>query len=340
MILPTKETYDDILIVPQYSDIENIDEEISTFTTVGNIFLEIPIISAAMTTVTDTKMQMAMRKLGGIGIHHRYDLYQVPPSKELERLKLWCQNGAVAVSPSMGYDLIIKLIQSMTIEALKKTPFVIDVAHGHRKEVLDYARFLKSNGLIVWSGNITTPQAAYDYCHILDAATDALKLGIGSGSACTTRVVSGCGYPLASAIHEIAKEFPSFSLIADGGIKYAGDITKAIALGADAVIIGGLLAGTDEAPGEVKLEHQAYYKYFEGMASESALQQAGKTVRVEGVSGKVPYRGSLKTVLNELVTGLKLGMAYTGSRTIVELRARAKFVKITDFGVLEGKPRI
>lgn len=346
MILKEVYTYDDILIEPKHSNIKRIDEEISTVTGIGNLFFDIPIISAAMTTVTGKRMQEAMLKLGGIGIHYRYGLDLLPTEElKVEKLIDWCLLGAIAVSPSMGNKLISRLVNVLENSEysglLETTPFVIDVAHGDREQVLQFTKMLKSYNLIVWSGNVATIDSAYKYAEILDSRTDAIKVGIGPGSACTTRIVSGCGYPQASAVYNIADYFGSgFSIIADGGIKYPGDVTKAVALGADAVVIGGLLAGTNESPGNVEFIEGHPYKFFEGMASESALQSAGKTIRVEGVSGKVPYVGSVKSVINELVTGLKLGMSYTGSRTLSELQQNSTFIKVTNAGIIEGKPRI
>ena len=320
-------TFDDILLVPQYSTIESIDDEIDTSVKIESWMLEIPIISAAMDTVTDTRMQKAMRVNGGLGIHHRY-------VDDLDSLILQPAHiGPIAVSPSMGLDFLLRYGNPV------QRTVVIDVAHGDRKEVLDFAASCRDAGLEVWSGNICTPSAAGKY---LNLGIDILKINIGGGSVCTTRVVSGCGYPLASAIYEIKKEFPEAMVICDGGVGSSGDIVKALALGADAVITGNLLAGTDETPGDIIVDDETglRYKKYAGMASFETLKQNNKTVRVEGVSGMVPYKGPVEDVINSLMSGVKLGMAYIGARSIKELQEKAEFVEITSAGQYEGQARI
>lgn len=322
-------TFDDILLVPQYSDIKSIDDEIDTSVKIGQYELDIPIISAAMDTVTGGAMQRSMRFLGGLGIHHRY------VADERSLLVHAC-DGPIAISPSMGVEFVNQLLKTSVVT---KT-VVIDVAHGHRKEVIDFAEYCHSLGLEVWSGNICTVDAAIEY---LRKGINILKVNIGGGSVCTTRVVSGCGYPLASAIYEIKQAFPSATIICDGGVKSSGDIIKALALGADAVITGNLLAGTDETPGDIVVGPDTggvSYKRYQGMASFESLSKNNKTVRVEGVSGLVPYKGPVKEVIDNLMSGVKLGMAYVGARSIKELQEKAEFVEITQAGQYEGMSRI
>jgi IMP dehydrogenase len=345
MELKEKYTFDDLLLVPKKSNIRSIGNEVLTHTSIGTWELLVPVVSAAMSTVTGTRMQQELLKLGCLGIHYRYSNGRQTKEQQLQMLMLGAMNGPVAVAPSMGADLISVLVDELVDRGYVREgiTLAIDVAHGHRQGVLDFAKFLKSLKVTVWSGNIVTVDAAKDYWNILDPLTDALKIGIGPGAACTTRVVSGCGYPQASAIHEIytSQYNNGTAIIADGGIKSSGDIVKALALGADAVIIGRLFAGTTEAPGEHFSDmHGDDWKVFEGMASESALQGAGKTVRVEGVSGTVPYVGAVEHVIKVLQDGISTGLAYTGSRNIDELRINAEFIKQTYAGILEGQPRI
>ena len=322
-------TFDDILLVPQYSELESIDREIHGETVVGRNILSVPIVSAAMTTVTEERMIHAMMKLGGAGVHHRYNV----PFDKLARISTF---SPIAVSPSMGKSFLRYLVEEY--HGNKYSTIAIDVAHGHRREVLGFAEYAVKLGIEVWSGNIATRAAARAY---LDIGVNVLKVGIGPGSACSTRVVSGCGYPQASAILEIKQALPHATIISDGGIKSSGDIVKALALGADAVIIGGLLAGTAEAPGEHYSDMYGNdWKTYAGMASREVLEGAGKTVRVEGVSGRVPYVGPVKGVVDELMAGVKLGMAYVGARNIKELQQKAHFVKITQAGQVEGSPRV
>ena len=340
-------TFDDILLVPRHSDIRSIDKEIDTSTRIGHYTLDIPIISAAMDTVTDKRMQRSMRHLGGLGIHHRYI-----SEKEREKYASLTRYGPIAVSPSMGIEFINNMAKDLIAH---RQTVAIDVAHGDRQEALDYAEYCHGLGLEVWSGNICTLEAALRYDRI---GVNILKVGIGPGSSCSTRINTGCGYPQASAIYDIhnglidAKKMVldglvigkriETTIIADGGIKTAGDIVKALALGADAVIIGGLVAGTDESPGHIVIDENTgiRYKEYWGMASETALRQNKKTLRIEGVSGRVPYTGPMENVLNRLVDGVKLGMAYVGARSIKELQENAEFVEITQSGQREGLPRI
>lgn len=324
-----KFTFDDILLVPRYSTIESIDREIDTDTHIGNDHLSVPIISAAMTTVTEARMIKAMQFLGATGIHHRYNMVHWAHQAELS------EESPIAVSPSMGTEFLDWLSANVIPAGCS---LVIDVAHGDREEVYDYAKYAVDLGFEVWSGNICTVGAAFEY---INNGVNILKVGIGPGSVCSTRVVSGCGYPQASAIYEIKRDHPQATIVADGGIKSSGDIVKALALGADAVIIGRLLAGTAEAPGTYYSDMYGNdWKTYAGMASREVLEKAGKTVRVEGVVGRVPYVGPVKGVIDELMAGVKLGMAYVGARNIKELQQKAQFVRVTQAGQIEGGPRI
>ena len=250
-------------------------------------------------------------------------------------------SGPVAVSPSMGTKFIDALCRINSVQDRFTVTVAIDVAHGDREEVLQFAKYCVDGGLEVWSGNIATAQAAIDYYNV---GVRIFKVGIGGGAACSTRIVSGCGAPTAWSIKEIKTKLrltDKITIIADGGIKNSGDIVKALALGADAVVCGRLLAGVDESAGQKWSDmHGNDWKEYRGMASSAALSRAGKRVRVEGVSGAVPATGKLKDVLNELVDGIKTGMAYVGARTIPELQKNAEFTRITHAAYAEGLPRI
>lgn len=349
MFLTEEYTFDDISLVPRKSDIYSTSKEVDIRTRVGNEYLELPVISAAMTTVTGVTMQQHMKKAGGLGVHYRYLNSTFTNQEKLEIYALRALTGPLAVSPSMGREFITDLIFELMGNYKKfrqELIFVIDVAHGHRQEVLDFANFLKKADVCVWSGNIATAEAALDYSDILDWSTDAIKVGIGPGSACSTRVVAGVGRPQASALFDIYSTLKisgrNISIISDGGIKASGDIVKALALGADAVMVGGLLAGTTEAEGPVLPDHVTHekYKVYEGMASESALEKAGKKVRVEGVAGRVPWIGPVEPVLEQFKDGIQTGLSYMGARNIDELRRKAVFVRQTHAGYIEGTPRI
>lgn len=227
---------------------------------------------------------------------------------------------------------------------------VIDTAHGHSKGVIEATKQFKKKfpNTEVIAGNIATASAAKD---LIDAGADGLKIGIGPGSICTTRIVTGVGVPQIFAITEVVKVASKFKIpvIADGGIKYSGDVAKAIASGADSVMIGGLFAGTDESPGEVILLDGRSYKSVRGMGSIGAMAKGSKDryfqeglsvdkLVPEGIEGRVPYRGLLRNSVFQLVGGLRSAMGYTGSKTISQFQKKAKFVKITQSGMKESHP--
>jgi IMP dehydrogenase len=225
---------------------------------------------------------------------------------------------------------------------------VVDTAHGHSKSVLDTVRWIKKRypSLEVLAGNIATGAAARD---LVKAGVDGVKVGVGPGSICTTRIVSGAGMPQITAITDCAAALKrtGVPIIADGGIKYSGDITKALAAGASAVMLGGLLAGTEESPGETVLFQGRTYKSYRGMGSLGAMERGGKDryfqtgrpeskLVPEGIEGRVPYKGSLAKVVYQLVGGVKSGMGYCGCKTIVDLQENATFIRQTLAGLREG----
>jgi IMP dehydrogenase len=225
---------------------------------------------------------------------------------------------------------------------------VIDTAHGHHKGVIDAVRDTKKRypNVQVVGGNIATAEAAQA---LIDAGADAIKVGIGPGSICTTRIVAGIGVPQITAIADCVEvaDRHGVPVIADGGIKYSGEVTKALAAGASCVMIGSLFAGTDEAPGELVLFQGRSYKVYRGMGSLGAMKKgsrdrygqggtADEKLVPEGIEGRVPHRGSLASILSQLVGGLRAGMGYTGSRTIADLRKDAKFIRISSAGLRES----
>lgn len=226
---------------------------------------------------------------------------------------------------------------------------VVDTAHGHSKSVLDAVTRIKklSNEVQVIAGNVATPEATRA---LIEAGADAVKVGIGPGSICTTRIVAGVGVPQLTAIMSCSEEAHKHDVpvIADGGIKFSGDIVKALAAGADCVMVGSLLAGTDEAPGETYLYQGRTYKAYRGMGSVGAMargsadryfqQEVKDALKLvpEGIEGQVPYKGPVDAVLNQLVGGLRAGMGYTGSRTLADLRERAKFIRISPASMRES----
>jgi IMP dehydrogenase len=227
---------------------------------------------------------------------------------------------------------------------------VVDTAHGHSAGVIERVRWVKANypQVQVIGGNIATGDAALA---LLDAGADAVKVGIGPGSICTTRIVAGIGMPQISAIDSVANALKDqIPLIADGGIRFSGDMAKAIGAGASTIMVGSLLAGTEEAPGEVEFFQGRYYKAYRGMGSLGAMagatgsadryfqdSKAGAEKLVpEGIEGRVPYKGPMGNIIHQMMGGLRSSMGYTGSSVIEDLRQNAKFVKITSAGMSES----
>jgi IMP dehydrogenase len=236
-----------------------------------------------------------------------------------------------------------------TLAAHGADAVVVDTAHGHSKNVMEMVRFVRGRfpDLILVAGNVVTADAAQS---LFECGADVVKVGVGPGSICTTRIVSGVGLPQVTAIMDCAKVARRLgkTLIADGGVKFSGDITKALAMGAGAVMIGSLLAGADEAPGETILYQGRTYKVYRGMGSLSAMQLGSKDrygqgdtfefekLVPEGIEGKVPYKGSASAILHQLVGGLRSGMGYLGATSVDDLQAKARFVKITAQGLRES----
>jgi IMP dehydrogenase len=226
---------------------------------------------------------------------------------------------------------------------------VVDTAHGHSQGVLDRVKWIKKNypKTDVIGGNIATADAAKA---LVDVGADGVKVGIGPGSICTTRIVAGVGVPQITAIHNVAEALKSkkIPLIADGGIRYSGDVSKALAAGAYSVMLGSMFAGTEEAPGEVELFQGRSYKSYRGMGSIGAMQQGSKDryfqdsednaekLVPEGIEGRVPYKGSVKNVIHQLMGGLRASMGYVGVKTIKDMRLKAEFVQITNSGIRES----
>ena len=259
---------------------------------------------------------------------------------EQERLRV----GA-AVGTGTGTEERVEALAAAGVDLV-----VVDTAHGHSQGVLDRVRWVKSNfpHIQVIGGNIATGEAAKA---LVEAGADAVKVGIGPGSICTTRIVAGVGIPQITAVSNVADALhgSGVPLIADGGIRYSGDVAKALAAGAYAVMLGGLFAGTEEAPGEVELYHGRSYKTYRGMGSLGAMSQSqGSSDRYfqesteaeklvpEGIEGRVPYQGSMVSILHQLVGGVRSAMGYTGCRTIEEMRNKASFVRVTSAGMRES----
>ena len=469
-ILEEALTFDDVLLVPAYSEILPREVDLSTRVT-RRIRLNIPVMSAAMDTVTEARLAITIAQEGGIGIVHKSMTIEAK-AREVERVKKF-ESGVIkdpiTVSPNMtirevldltrshgisgvpvvvgrkavgivthrdlrfqdkldvpvssvmtpkerlvtvredaSKDQVLALLHKHRIEKLlvvngdhelvgmitvkdfqKATEFprackdergrlrvgaavgttpdtldrvaalreagvdlvVVDTAHGHSRGVIETVGRIKAKwaDAQVIAGNIATVEAARA---LKDAGADAVKVGIGPGSICTTRIVAGVGVPQISAVANVAEALQETDVpvISDGGIRFSGDIAKAIAAGADAVMIGGLFAGTEESPGEVELYQGASYKIYRGMGSLGAMaERHGSADRYfqdaateleklvpEGVEGRVPYKGSIVTILQQLAGGLRAAMGYTGSRSVADMRTRPVFVRITNAGIRES----
>lgn len=327
--------FDDILLVPQHSDIKS-RRDVRLLTSIGSgtrsIGLRTPIIAAPMDTVCEWEMAAAIRDHGGFGVLHRY----MPIEKQATMVKMARANNAI-VGGSVGatdnylHDAV-KLVEAGA------TAILVDTANGHSQYAIDAVSNLRKTFGIdvhIMAGNVSTWDA---FAALQDAGADSIRVGIGGGSVCTTRIVSGHGMPTLASILNIREHFPygsGASIIADGGVRNPGDAAKALAAGANAVMLGGALAGTDESPGAVV----DGYKVFRGMASREA-QADGKGVvsGVEGIATTVPYRGSVESVVNEFRNGIASAMSYTGVDNLKDFTTESMYVRITNAGAAESKP--
>jgi IMP dehydrogenase len=466
-ILAEALTFDDVSLVPAYSNVLPKDVNTSTRLTRG-IRLNIPVVSAAMDTVTEGRLAITMAQCGGIGIIHKNmtierqaaevrlvkkfeagvirDPITVTPETSIREVMqivrarnisgvpvvdgehlvgivtnrdlrfekkpedpvrhiMTRKDRLVTVQEGAGEEEVLALLHKHRIEKVlvvddgfrlrglitvkdiqkaRDNPnaakdqherlrvgaavgvggdteervaalveagvdvIIVDTAHGHSQGVLDRVRWVKNTfpNIQVIGGNIVTGDAALA---LVDAGADAVKVGVGPGSICTTRIVAGVGVPQISAVDMVAEALKNTDvpLIADGGIRYSGDIAKALVAGASAVMIGGMFAGTEEAPGEVELYQGRSYKSYRGMGSLGAMQKGSKDryfqdeadadkLVPEGIEGRVPYRGPLRNIVHQLTGGLRASMGYVGCATVEDLQTKPKFVRITSAGVRES----
>ena len=331
-------TFDDVLLVPAYSEV--LPREVSLkgrFT--RNIGLESPFASAAMDTVTEAPMAIAMARKGGIGVIHK-NMTAERQADEVAKVK--AEGLKVAAGVGITADVLdrVEKLAKAGVDAI-----VLDSAHGHSKGVLDALRAVKAAypALDVVVGNIATAAAARD---LIAAGADGLKVGIGPGSICTTRIVAGVGMPQLTAIADVAAIAGDIPVIADGGLRYSGDVVKALAAGASCVMCGSMFAGTDEAPGDIVEVDGVKMKGYRGMGSIDAMeagsadryfQKGARKLVPEGVVARVPYKGSVADVLFQLEGGLRSGMGYCGAKDLEALH-KAQFVKISPATVKENHP--
>ena len=358
-------TFDDVLLVPGYADFSRNDIGLSTKLT-KTIILSSPFVSAPMDTVTEHVLAIALARLGGIGIIHR-NLSTDAQAQEVEKVKREKFLVGAAVGAGKGHQERVEALVKAGVDLI-----VVDSAHGYAKNIIELVAWIKKTypKVQIMGGNIATYDGAKA---LIDAGADCLRVGMGPGAICTTRIISGMGVPQVTAIQETvrAAKGKGIPVIADGGIKYSGDIVKALAAGASAVMMGSFFASAMEAPGKtvtldkahvphrfqsvLKPEQKTYqFKEYRGMGSVAAMQKGAeikseseyhgkdyykeKVLVAEGVEGLVPVKGSVKELLDQAVGGIKSGMYYVGAKSVQELWKKAKFIQITQASLTESHP--
>lgn len=329
-------TFDDVLLVPGYNGIKSRQNVTTSVQICGHEF-SIPLVSSNMDTVTELAMADAITSLGGLAILHRF----MPIDQNVKMFKATKFSARVGISIGVGKD---GLERADALISSGASIICVDVAHGHSKEVnraIRALRELHSDNLLIIAGNVAT-YAGADY--LAAAGADVIKVGIGSGSVCTTRIKTGFGVPQLTAISDCRKV--DRMLISDGGIRYPSDAVKALAAGADLVMLGGMLAGSDETPGEIievkTTSGTKRMKRFRGMASREAQEDfmghMSEWKTAEGISLDVACRGSVKLIIQDLMGGIRSGLTYCGASTIKDLQRKAHFLEITPAGWSEGTP--
>ena len=338
-------SYDDVLLVPQYSDIKS-RAEVSTSTNLGaGLILDLPIISSPMDTITETSMAFVVGTMGGTGIIHRYNTIEVQTNIVKEVNGCFAHEQHIpGARPKVGAAVgvtgdFIERAQALVFAGVHY--ICVDVAHGHHllmKEALHNLKKSLPSGLHIMAGNVATLDGIND---LADWGANSVRCNIGGGSICSTRIQTGHGIPGFQTIVECAKTERDVGIIADGGIRNAGDIVKALAAGADAVMCGSLLSGTHETPGDILKDKYGSWKTYRGMASKEAqLSWRGNYSSYEGVSSHVPYRGYVDDILADLKRNIRSGLSYSGARSIRELQAKAVFIRQTSAGVTESNTHI
>ena len=330
-------SFDDVLLVPQYSDIESRSQTDIRSELGDKICLDLPIISSPMDTVTEDNMAIAMHRAGGMGIIHRYNDMELQARMVYEAYQTGTANLGAAVGMTGDF-----LKRSMAVGDLGANLLCVDVAHGHHSMMETCLKTLKDKfGEVVhiMAGNVATLEG---FNALAEWGADSIRVGIGGGSICSTRLVSGHGVPTFQSVLECAKTEYDTKIIADGGIKTSGDIVKALAAGADSVLVGSMLAGTDETPGEVLTSSRGKkYKVYRGMASRAAQETwRGKSSTPEGVSTTIAYKGPVEDILHDLAGGIKSGFSYSGAKHLSELQRKARFIRQTSAGQLESSTHI
>ncbi len=334
-------SYDDVLLIPQYSEVDSrSDVDISTQIT-PHVKLKAPLVSINMTDVTGIEMAIAMGKLGGIGFLPRFYVDSEQADMVSKVKKAGVQVGA-AIGVKEGYLERAEKLANAGVDIL-----TIDVAHGHMKKALEATRELKSrfgNKIDIISGVVATYEGAED---LFKYGADSVRVGVGPGTICITRIATGVGVPQISAVMDASRAARKYkkTILCDGGTKNSGDIVKGLAAGASAVIAGSQYAGTDEAPGKLIIKDGKKFKAYNASTSVAEkekhiknLKDLGKTyiTHIEGVESIVPYKGPLEGTFVPMVANIKSGLSYCGARTIPELWTKAQFVRVSPMGTREN----
>jgi IMP dehydrogenase len=340
----TSRCFDDVLLVPQYSEVETrssiILDQALFFTAdqpaAGLPTMQIPIISSPMDTVTGAEMAAAMDKSGGLGIIHRYCSVET----QAKMVASATNRGTALVGAAVGVsgDFIDRACAAYDAGA---RVICVDIAHGHHvlmRRALEEFRKIFESSVHLMAGNVATLEAFND---LADWGADSVRVGIGGGSICSTRIQTGHGIPTLQSVMMCAQSDRDALIVADGGIRNSGDIVKSLAAGADFVMLGSLLAGTPETPGEVVYKDGNPFKTYRGMASiEAQIDWRGHVASIEGVSSAISCKGSVKGVLATLTQGIKSGLSYTGCEDLKTFRSKSKFTLVTAPGVSEGHTHI
>lgn len=354
-------TFDDVLLIPAESHV--LPNEVDLQTELApNLKLKIPLISAGMDTVTEGAMAISIALQGGLGVIHKNMSISAQAGEVANVKNVVVPSNVAKAAVDNQNRLLVAAAIGVTSDTFERAEallekgadaIVIDTAHGHSAGVLRKIKEIRSHfpKVTLIAGNIATGDAARA---LFDAGVDIVKVGIGPGSICTTRVVAGVGVPQITAIYDAATAAQEYQkpIIADGGMQYSGDIVKALGAGGNAVMLGSMLAGTTEAPGEIFESEGQKFKTYRGMGSVGAMAQAhGSSDRYfqggvneanklvpEGVEARVPYKGDVSDIVFQIIGGLRSGMGYVGAATIAELRENAQFVKITNAGLRESHP--
>ncbi len=337
-------TYDDIQLVPAYSTIESRQNIDLTTQLTTNYSIRVPFVASPMDTVCGSEMAIAMAEIGGVGCIHRFNaiteqivevLHVVSKINDLDLHSEW--KGIIPIMAAVGANGDY-LERAQSLVKAGANVILIDVAHGYHKFVLDAIRNLKKNlpsHVDIIAGNVATGRAAYN---LQDAGADAIRVGIGGGSLCTTRIKTGFGVPNVTSIEDCAREV-TVPILACGGIRNSGDIAKALGVGASSVILGSLLAGTKEAPGAIIEKNNGLYKRYRGAASLETKSIHGQATRnVEGESTVVPFKGGVKFIVDGLLDGVRSALSYAGAENLQEFCP--EYVVVTNAGVREAQPHL